>query len=296
MAIKFNIPRLVLSVKICLGLTMYLNLKKCALLFVLTLFGLQTIAQEAKPNKIENPFSVGIGFGAAMPLEDFARSKFSESINDKYGFASTGFNLNLTGAYQLDKHFAIGALLSYNSFSLNNTKIGSEIEANDTTKRYRVAATADKSGYAGLNLMVGPRFIFPVGKVEIFVQPMVGFSSLGSDFQVVSITKTDTNQLFSQNQTNKYSKIKINSGLSHGAIIGLNYPITSKYSLTADLTYLNLGVREYSSDIESNSYSITTLPDGSKEKVLGPVQNYKSNIALMTVATLNINVGFNVRF
>jgi hypothetical protein len=268
----------------------------CLIALLVTLSGTSLLAQETKAEKIEKPFSLGVGIGAAIPLEDFARVKFSELRNDKYGFASPGISLNLNANYQLDKHFAVAALISFNTFNLNNSKVASEIVANDTSSKYRTSATADQSTYYNVNLMVGPRFYFPVGKVTLYLQPMVGWSTLGSDFQVQTRTKSFNNDTILQQQTTKYQDIKIGSGLSHGAAIGLKWPIGDKYSLSADLTYLNLGTREYSSDITTFGFEETTFPDGTKDKVLSPLKTNRSNIALMNVATLNFSVGFNIQF
>lgn len=125
----------------------------------LLLMGGRAMGQTETPAQAKLPITIGITGGFTSASGNFAATDYS---SNKSGYASSGFNLGITGTYMLNKHWGITALASYHKYasaSLQSLAAGyKEDFAIDSSTVYSVGSTYT------MNVMVGPYYTIPVSE------------------------------------------------------------------------------------------------------------------------------------
>lgn len=94
-------------------------MKKLLLLTLVLLVSGAMLAQGSKETRVTKSI-LAFHAGPSFPTGDFSSTDFE---NVEAGFAKTGFNLNLTYAYQFHKNAGISSSIFYNRYRLNEDKI-----------------------------------------------------------------------------------------------------------------------------------------------------------------------------
>jgi opacity protein-like surface antigen len=132
---------------------------------------------------------IGINGGISFPLDNWGKSATVVSINgtvtDPDGYANTGGFGALDGAYFFSKHFGIGGLLSYGTYSLKNVAALSQGYQEsfdvDTTR-------TTPTNYTQFNFLPGIYFNSAIAKKLSFTaRALAGISSATTPKITVSI-------------------------------------------------------------------------------------------------------------
>ncbi|KAA2243023.1 porin family protein [Chitinophaga agrisoli] len=114
-------------------------------------------------NKKDARSFIGITGGLSLPGGDYSKGDYN---NDQSGFAKTGFNIGVTGAYYFKhSHFGIGGILSYTHYGFKN--------AQGLADGYKEAFDVDsstvyiKGNNQTINILVGPYYTVPLGKLSL---------------------------------------------------------------------------------------------------------------------------------
>jgi opacity protein-like surface antigen len=126
----------------------------------------------------KGPSFIGINGGISLPLGNWGKSAEVISINgtvtDPNGYASTGGFGALNGAYFFSKHFGIGGLVSYGTYSLKNV--------DSLSQGYQQSFDVDTTrttptNYTQFNFLPGIYFNSTVAKkLSVTARALVGIS------------------------------------------------------------------------------------------------------------------------
>jgi hypothetical protein len=176
--------------------------------------------------------------GASIPMGNFASIAASGPISGSYtttsGFAKTGTHFAIDGAFFFSPHIGIGGSLSTASFSIDTKTIAAGYLENYDCD----SASAKARSYNTINLLVGPYFSFPFGKVTMDLRVLGGISRT----QTPDIIGTVINQ-YSGPTEGSVSTFVQTSGLANAfafqAGLGIRYKISGHFilSLRGDYFY-----------------------------------------------------------
>jgi hypothetical protein len=244
--------------------------------------------------KVEQPLSIGFTVGGATGLGDFGSTKASTDPDKSTGLAQTGFSVDLHGAYYLHKNFAIAARAGYNTFFLSHSAL-----QKDQKDKYNRAGwelsdyTSEGSMYSGINALVGPRGAVQLGGIELYVQPLIGFSTFERSEFKYSTRETKKGAPDFDASSNTINT-KVNSGLSYGASLGLRTGLSKKVGFLFDVNYLNLGTRDLDLTGKTTIGSVTTVPGGAQIPTSATFSG--TGKGKMAISSLSINFGVSIHF
>jgi hypothetical protein len=132
-------------------------------LFILAVISLAALHSNAQT-------FIGISGGLSVPGGNYSKADY---YNDKSGFAKTGFNIGITGAWFFKKsHWGIGGLASLTHFGFKNAKGLAEGYKDgfdlDSTTIYI------KGSNQAINVLVGPYYDISFGKFNLDLRALGG--------------------------------------------------------------------------------------------------------------------------
>ncbi len=169
--------------------------------------------------------------GVSVPTGEFAKSGYGDflegTIDNKAGFAKTGYTFGLDGAWYIHKsHWAIAATVSYQDQGQLSAKdahtlaagyqdaFGVDTGAASTSKRYR-----------NLNILVGPQYSFFFSKFAVDLRANVGIvKSFSTPEMDIKITDADIPYQFSQLSSTA-------TGFAYGGSADLRFQLGKKLGL-----------------------------------------------------------------
>ena len=212
---------------------------------------------ETIKKSIENKYYLGVSFGLATPVGDFASK--STDINAKAGFAKTGFNTNLHFAYLASKYFGFASNFSYSTHKINTDAFYAAIQEADPSFKL----SADHWQY--FTLLVGP-----MATVSASDKAFFDFKLLGgiSDINFPTLRGT-------HGSVNASSKEKWETAFAWQIATNFRYNFTPKAFFLVNLDYSH-----------TKPKANITVTNGSTE-VVGVEQE---------VGVINTNVGIGINF
>jgi len=171
-------------------------------------------------------FSLGISFGPAIPLQDYASTNIKGSMWDfgspdsttLRGFAQTGFHFNITLSYLVTENF--GVIFFYggssNPFDIGAFSSGMGYPTTNTSGAYYTA-----------EYMVGPFFNLALSdKINFKITAMLGLVT--NTYPILSVNLSDT--------------VSVQRTVSGGAGIGYSFSAALSYNITDNIDILlNIG-------------------------------------------------------
>jgi hypothetical protein len=254
-------------------------------------------AQEAVTKAPSEPkLFVGLTIGGSAGLDDFGKVNFPNGSDKINGFASSGYRADLQGGYYVIPNLAFAAQIGFSNYFGNTNKYQSELKARSSLPLNEVSeASVENFTYNGLHFMVGPRLSYPVGTIELYAQPMIGYALLNNPSMAFSTKETITGTNETVTRKFSYQDTKINAGLANGISIGLRTSTKRKIGFLLDINYLSYGIRELKTNIKLENETVrningtlTTLPTVT---TTGPLQVYT-----MMVTTVSASFGVAISF
>jgi len=177
--------------------------------------------------------------GASVPTGQFAKSDYGNfldgTINNKAGFAKTGYTIGLDGAWYIHKSgWAFAATISYQDQGQLSAK-----DAHTLAAGYQDAfgvdtgAASTKNRYRNLNVLVGPQYSFFFSKFAIDLRANVGIvKSFSTPEMDIVITDANIPYPFAQLSSNKI-------GFAYGGSADLRYQLGKKLGLVLKENFVN---------------------------------------------------------
>ncbi len=244
--------------------------------------------------KVEKPWALGITVGGAFGLGDFGKTQKSTDAGKENGYASYGYTANVHGAYYFHPNIGLAARVGYNTFFTNTSKFQEEAKSSYNRAGYSLANYEATGGiYSGINAMVGPRGAVQLGGIELYLQPMVGFSSMIASNFVVTRREVKTGSPEQDSYTATQTPT-INSGLSYGASLGLRTSLNASVGFFLDLNYLNLGNRDFNYSTAVDASSVIVLPGGQLSTLSG--SSTSTATSKMAISSASVNFGVSIHF
>jgi hypothetical protein len=169
--------------------------------------------------------------GVSIPTGQFAKSDYGDfldgTINNKAGFAKTGYTIGLDGAWYIHKtNWAIAATISYQDQGQLSAK-----DAHTLAAGYQDAfgvdtgAASTSNRYRNLNILVGPQYSFFFSKFTVDLRANVGIvKSFSTPEMDIKITDADIPYQFSQLSSTA-------TGFAYGGSADLRYQLGKRLGL-----------------------------------------------------------------
>ncbi len=244
--------------------------------------------------KVEKPWALGITVGGAFGLGDFGKTQKSTDAAKENGFASYGYTANVHGAYYFHPNIALAARVGYNTFFTNTSKYQEDAKSNYNRTGYTQANLEATGGiYSGINALIGPRGAIQLGGIELYLQPMAGYSTMLASDLIVNSREVKTGSPEQESETSIKSPT-VNSGLAYGASLGLRTSLSASVGFFLDLNYLNLGNRDYNYTTTSSESKVVVRPGGALATENSNVTtSAKSKI---DISSASVNLGISIHF
>jgi hypothetical protein len=144
---------------------------KYILLIVILIFASPVFAQ----NKAKN--FVGFSFGASVPMGAFSKADAGtfNTWNNTAGFAKTGLNMGVEGAYYFLPKLGLAGTINFSNHGGFSKTDASTLGASYTDAFGVAYTTVSTHGqYNSVSILVGPQFSFPMNKLTIDVRVLGG--------------------------------------------------------------------------------------------------------------------------
>ena len=217
--------------------------------FVIVLFLLATVVSYSQDSHL------GLNMGPSFPLGNFAQS-------DDYktdGYALPGFNLSFAGNYIPTWYFGIGGALVFGTnFPSQDSMLSGLIDELEEFEDIpaipdEVDASFTIGNWSYVNILVGPTFAYPAGKLQFNLKALIGMSIVMPPTQTLNL-------MYDNNVISGYSETQnISFCYNFGTDIVLK--LSGSYSLIFGLEYFHT-VTEYDVEI---GYNDSQLPVISRE-------------------------------
>lgn len=218
-------------------------------------------------NAQKKSFSLSVNGGVASPAGNFSKADYA---NESSGFAKTGYNLNLSGVYQLNKSWGVGVLVGYSQFGFKNSlslaQGYKEDSGTDSTTLY------SKGHNNNFSVLVGPYYFIPAGKkATVSLRALGGYVNTNlAGFQVFFEDYTDNALMQKESSKGAF-------GFQLGA--GLKYDVAKKVSLNFNVDYFSSNPKI---DISYQNFNVNS---GRR------LSNYNESISGVNAT---VGVGFNL--
>jgi hypothetical protein len=203
-----------------------------SIVFFATLFAFTAKAQ-VTPGSYWTVFG-----GVSVPTGEFAKSGYGDflsgTIDNKAGFAKTGYTVGLDGAWYIHKtNWAIAATVSYQDQG--------QLSANDAhtlAAGYQDAFGTDlgqatsHGRYENLNVLVGPQYTFLFNKLSVDLRANVGIvKSFSTPEMDIVVTDGGIPHPFAQLSSTA-------SGFAYGGSADLRYKLSKKLGIVLKENYV----------------------------------------------------------
>jgi len=180
----------------------------------------------------------GIFGGVSVPTGEFGKAFYGDfldnTIDNKAGFAKTGYTIGLDGVWYVHKtNWAIAATISYQDQGQLNAN-----DAHTLAAGYQDAfgvdtgAASTSNRYQNLNILVGPQYSFFFSKFAVDLRANVGIvKSFSTPEMDIKITDADIPYQFSQLSSTAM-------GFAYGGSADLRYQLGKKISLVLKENYV----------------------------------------------------------
>ncbi len=219
---------------------------------VLIFCAFYSIAQE------KNQSYIGIIVGASIPTADFATAEAGsfDNWNNTAGFAKTGLAIGVEGAYYFSPRIGLAGSIYYSNHGGFNSSDAAMLGDSYTDAFGVDESTVTTSGsYQALNVMIGPQYTFPLGKLAL------DFRVLGGLLKSIS-TPTMTVQLEDVTETTFTQESSTASAFGWQVGTGIRYPMSDKLGLTFRVDYFSSSGVSIENTNRTNSAGrmVTTQP------------------------------------
>jgi len=175
-----------------------------------------------------NKSFIGISGGISTPIGNYSKTDLGGygHWNNNTGFAKTGFNLGVEGAYYVLPKIGIGGVFNFSDHGKLNRSDARQLGDSYTDAfavDYTTVTTSKR--YQTLNVLVGPYFSFPCHKFSFDVRLLGGWTKSISTPEISVQLEDDESNVFTQ-------KSSTASAFGWQAGIGLRYALTEKISLS----------------------------------------------------------------
>lgn len=219
-----------------------------------------TLAVQAQ--KVEKPIFGSVTVGGGLALGDFGKTVMPTDNNKWNGFTNYGVVGTLQGGYLFHEYVGAAASFSYGNFFGNTNKYNEEFIKKGFGNSTTEIANAETKDFTTTTIafQVGPRLRAQTGSVEFYLQPMVGFGSVGSTAIKSNFRSQPIGQPISTSSVTDFTvTTPSTSGLVWSSALGFRTGLGSNVGFTFDLAYTDFGAVEGSYKTESK----TTLSSGS---------------------------------
>jgi hypothetical protein len=179
---------------------------------------------------------IGLSGGISAPIGNFSKADAGTvgNWNNTSGFAKTGYNIGVEGAWFFLPNIGVGGSITYSDHSaLNNKDVNTLASSYQQAFDVDQAAVSSSGRYQALNTMLGPYLSLPYKRFNFEVRAMAGILKSFSTPEVdVVLTDASINYPFSQ-------KSSTASAFGWQTGIGLRYLLTEKFSLTVRGDYFH---------------------------------------------------------
>lgn len=208
-------------------------MKKIILSVLISVVAFATNAQDSIKKALNKPHNITINCGVSVPIGSFGG--IGNISSD--GFAKTGLNVNVEGAYFFNRFIGIGARLGYSTYSIDNdaiNKTGTTNFADVNNLQYTF-----NDGYLSSHAMGGVYAnFFITKKFAIGARVLAGLITINRPRYNIKYTSLDT-RFPETNRKNLDEDIpaKTNFKVSGLAGITFKYFIEDRTSLNLDFEY-----------------------------------------------------------
>lgn len=251
----------------------------------LALLAGSTLAVQAQ--KVEKPIFGSVTVGGGLALGDFGKTVAPTSFDQQNGFTSYGVVGTVQGGYLFHEYIGAAASFTYGNFFGNTNKYAEEAIKKPLTSSTTEVANAEVKDFTTntIAFQVGPRLRAQTGSVEFYLQPMVGFGSVGS----ATINNTYRIQPVGQpistsTVVNQTITTPSRAGLVWSSALGFRTGLGSNVGFTFDVAYTDFGSSEGTYKADSKFSGATTGTSSFETK------------AKSSTSFLSVNFGVAVAF
>jgi len=257
------------------------NKKIIAFLFAVLNIAAATAQDYARPepeqyapeaSSADKRFSIGLSFGAAIPLSKFASTSVKGTFWDFHsvdsthleGFAKSGFNFTLTASYLFPGNVGIMVMYASNS---------NAFDINTFSASVGLPSSTNSELYSENEYLIGPFVVLPEGNFRFTFSALVGLASVA--YPEITCNAHDTTYTYD---------FQGGSGFAYNLGAGAEYNFSKWFAALVNINYMN-------ATIQYNGYSITgTIP--------GYIAYYSSPTDVLSMPTgmLKITAGIVLRF
>jgi opacity protein-like surface antigen len=198
---------------------------------------------------------IGLSGGLSIPLGDFSKTDLGDygNWNNNTGFAKTGFNIGLEGAYYFFRNIGLGGILNYTDHG-KLSKGDAQKLGDSYTDAFAVNYTTVTTGkrYKTLNVLIGPCLFLPVRKFTLDVRLVGGLSQSISTPEIAVQLENDESNVFVQ-------KSSTASAFGWQVGMGLRYALSEKMAVAFRGDYFqNNGVKITNENRNNNAGRLVT--------------------------------------
>jgi hypothetical protein len=200
-------------------------------ILMVSLFTLKVKAQVTASNYLT------VFGGVSVPTGEFARAYYGDflqgTIDNKAGFAKTGYTFGVDGAWYFHKNWAFAATVSFQDQGQLSATDAHTLAAGyqDSFGVDEGSATTSKR-YQNLNVLVGPQYSFFFSKLAVDLRANIGLLKSFSTPQInVVVTDSDIPHPFAQNSSSA-------SAFAYGGSADLRYNFNKKFGLVLKENYV----------------------------------------------------------
>lgn len=199
---------------------------------------------------------IGVTGGLSLPGGNYSKGDYN---NDKSGFAKSGFNVGITGAYFFKKsHWGVGGVVSLTHFGFKNSQ--------GLADGYKDAFDVDsatvyiKGSNQSVNVLVGPYYSFDFGKFNLDLRLLGGVVNATLPGNEVYLEDGIDNRLLQKKST------ATAFGWQGGA--ALRYTVCSHIGILLGVDYF-YSKPDFSIDNENRPVNAGRKIEGYKEAISG---------------------------
>jgi len=195
---------------------------------------------------------LGLNMGPSFPIGDFSKS-------DDYktqGYAQPGFNLSFAGNYIPTWYFGIGGALVFGTNFPNQDSMLSGLinELREMEALPEIPEEVDASFTIGnwsyVNVMVGPTFSYPAGKLQFNLKALIGMSIVMPPTQTLNL-------MYDNNTISGYSDTQ-NVSFCYDFGTDIILKLSGSYSLIFGVDYFHSST-EYDVEIGYNDNQLPAI-------------------------------------
>ncbi len=177
---------------------------------------------------------IGISGGCSVPFGSFSKSEYK---NNNSGYAGTGYQIGLDGAYYFNKRIGIGGLFSYNNFSVADASIKNLGEGYVEDFGVDDATVTIKNSNVVMNYFVGPYFSIPLNKITFDFRALAGLSTLTTP--EIKVVLEDGDPFYQRSATGAALGFALGAGARLHLYKSLGMALRVDYNYSDQRVYVN---------------------------------------------------------